>query len=77
MGVQDLRITGSNRRRKLKKKVVAAYGEDCYICGGAPEEVGSMTVDHVVPLSQGGTYDIENLRPCCLGCNQEKAKEER
>lgn len=32
-----------------------------------------MTVDHMRPLSKGGTWDIENLVPCCQTCNSRKS----
>lgn len=28
-----------------------------------------MTVDHILPASRGGTYDLKNLRPMCSRCN--------
>ncbi|MEW2305111.1 HNH endonuclease signature motif containing protein [Streptomyces sp. NPDC006655] len=28
-----------------------------------------LTADQIVPLSRGGTNDIENLRPACGPCN--------
>ena len=33
-----------------------------------------MTVDHIVPLSQGGTADVWNCIPCCKWCNISKGK---
>lgn len=32
-----------------------------------------MTVDHIIPLVEGGTWDIENLQPMCSKCNSKKA----
>lgn len=32
-----------------------------------------MTIDHTIPLSEGGTWDISNLEPMCIRCNNEKA----
>lgn len=29
-----------------------------------------MTVDHILPKSKGGTYDLDNLRPMCSKCNE-------
>jgi len=37
----------------------------CWICG----KPGADTADHVVPVSQGGTSALTNLRPAHLSCN--------
>lgn len=44
----------------------------CGICGKfvAPDE---FTIDHIIPISKGGTYDYENLQCCCYNCNQIKS----
>ena len=31
-----------------------------------------LTMDHVIPLSRGGTSRKENLVPCCRECNSKK-----
>jgi len=31
-----------------------------------------MTIDHVVPLSKGGTNYIWNLQPLCRSCNSKR-----
>lgn len=28
-----------------------------------------LTVDHVVPVSRGGSHDVSNMQPLCLSCN--------
>lgn len=30
------------------------------------------TLDHIIPLSKGGSDRFENLAPCCYQCNTEK-----
>ena len=52
------------------------YGGVCFACGTAPgpetpPEEG-LTVDHVVPLTLGGSNAIENIQPLCAACNNEK-----
>lgn len=62
---------GLSQRRRLYKQVYKKYGEKCYICGIELNRK-SKTIDHVHPLALGGTNDMENLRPCCVRCNNKK-----
>lgn len=39
----------------------------CIYCGGKFEHI-----DHVIPLSRGGSHSIGNLAPSCAGCNISK-----
>lgn len=39
----------------------------CFYCGNAGGEI-----DHVMPLTKGGTHSIGNLVPCCRTCNSSK-----
>jgi 5-methylcytosine-specific restriction endonuclease McrA len=43
----------------------------CFYCGRFCRL--SITIDHVVPLSKGGTNEISNLLPACKQCNNAKA----
>lgn len=47
----------------------AKYGNQCLACGRNDRP---LTVDHIVPLSQGGTNWITNVQPLCKPCNQMK-----
>ncbi len=49
----------------------AKYDWRCTCCG-TPHTERPLTVDHVVPLSQGGSNDIANIQPLCLSCNSSK-----
>lgn len=40
----------------------------CLCCG----EKKPLTVDHVIPLSKGGSNDISNIQPLCMACNMSK-----
>lgn len=55
------------------------YGNKCLCCGleesKLPELGRVLAVDHVIPLSKGGSNGIENLQPLCHGtggCNNKK-----
>lgn len=41
-------------------------------CAYCPSE-GPVTMDHVVPLSRGGTHTIGNVLPACSPCNTRKS----
>lgn len=35
-----------------------------------------ISVDHIKPLSKGGTWTLENLQAACVPCNQAKGNKE-
>jgi len=43
----------------------------CGICGKFIP-LGEYTIDHIIPLSKGGTNDLDNLQACCSFCNKAK-----
>lgn len=48
-------------------RIVQLCGNECIACGQGPVEQ-----DHVLPVSQGGQHDVENIQPLCSGCNNGK-----
>lgn len=46
---------------------ISLYGGLCAYCLGP-----ASTIDHVIPLSRGGTNWPANLRPACKSCNSKK-----
>lgn len=53
---------------RVKQKVFNRYGDKCIKCGSSKR----MTIDHIIPISKGGTNDESNLQPMCFDCNTEK-----
>jgi 5-methylcytosine-specific restriction endonuclease McrA len=47
---------------------IAMWGGKCWICGKKAD-----SIDHVIPVSRGGTNWPANLRPACMGCNRKKS----
>lgn len=43
----------------------------CVLCGSSGSEA-NLEVDHIIPISKGGTDDISNLRCLCFKCNRGK-----
>jgi len=48
--------------------VLESFGHRCAYCGAD----GPLQREHMVPLSRGGSNDIENLVPACRPCNMSK-----
>lgn len=47
------------------KELCDAYGNICLRCG----EEKPLSVDHVIPLCDGGSNSIDNIQPLCVDCN--------
>jgi hypothetical protein len=52
-------------------RIMDRDGRRCRVCGRGAPRYGKLTlhVDHIVPVSRGGTNDDENLRVLCSECN--------
>lgn len=49
----------------------ARYDFRCLCCGKQEPET-KLTLDHVIPISQGGTNTVDNVQPLCPSCNFKK-----
>lgn len=73
--------SGAERADKLRRQILERNGYTCQVCGaGASEESGCelgkkcrLQIDHVIPISQGGTDDEHNLRAVSVYYNKDKA----
>ena len=54
------------------EEVKARYNWTCPACKKREPEI-KLTQDHIVPLSKGGSDNIENIQPLCRTCNCKKA----
>jgi 5-methylcytosine-specific restriction endonuclease McrA len=52
--------------------VLMRDGFRCQYCGVRPDVATDLTLDHIVPRSQGGRSEAENLCAACVRCNQRK-----
>ena len=73
-----IRLTAHRRRARIRdakinsvtsKDIKQLLSKPCIYCGEKAEHV-----DHVVPLSRGGSHSLGNLAPSCQICNLRKNK---
>lgn len=75
-GMGRTRWQGRDRLR-LRQLVTDTYGWTCTLCHRPIDPRATalrdrLSIDHVLPVSRGGSDAIENLRPAHHGCNSAK-----
>ena len=54
--------------KKRKLSIINDNRGRCWYCGAGESE----TLDHIIPISKGGSDEDCNLVPCCKSCNSSK-----
>jgi 5-methylcytosine-specific restriction endonuclease McrA len=73
-------MSGSWRQRKrvVLLKLALMDGQPtapcCHCCTHFTK--GKLTLDHIVPRSQGGKYVLDNVALACADCNEERGDED-
>ena len=69
----------SSRRRKtnvprgLRHEVFKRDNYTCCECGAKKEDGATLHIDHIIPVSKGGTDELSNLQTLCADCNLNKS----
>ena len=57
------------KRDQLMLALIERDGYQCATCGTSD----NITIDHITPLSRGGSDDLDNLQLLCQSCNSKKS----
>ena len=61
--------------RGMRHEVFKRDNYTCVECGARKEEGATLHVDHKIPVSKGGTDELDNLQTLCSDCNLNKSDE--
>lgn len=64
-------------KRNLRRKVWKRSDKKCFYCGkelvfSGVKKSNKMTIEHLIPKSQGGTNALKNCVAACLECNHKR-----
>ncbi|QQR86713.1 MAG: HNH endonuclease [Flavobacteriales bacterium] len=59
--------------KKLRFEILQRDKFTCQYCNRSKDDGVKLQVDHHIPVAEGGTDDISNLRAACEDCNQGKS----
>jgi len=59
----------SHQIKVLRELLCQMYGEECTYCGRADRK---LTLDHIWPRGEGGTWYLRNLQLLCWPCHSKK-----
>ena len=55
---------------RRNRKIIRKQQKYCVWCGTAGTSTNKLQVDHIVPLSKGGSHHLSNLRILCQNCHK-------
>lgn len=61
------------KRNKIIQQLIENSDNSCAICGEKFDENNHLDIDHIIPLTAGGTNELENLQLVCRKCNIKKS----
>lgn len=72
------RLSMAQRRKQqigetaTELEILTLFNDYGWRCLGCDDRPAKLTIDHVVPVSRGGSSLIDNIQPLCLSCNIKK-----
>jgi len=60
------------RKWQETRKFILTHEPLCRMCAAVGKRTKAYQIDHVTPLSEGGTNEPDNLQPLCIPCHVAK-----
>ena len=57
---------------RRNRKLIRQQQKYCVWCGTAGTSQNKLQVDHIIPISRGGSHHISNLRILCQNCHKKR-----
>ena len=57
----------------LRHEVFKRDNYTCVECGATKEDGAKLHIDHIIPVSKGGSDELDNLQTLCAECNLNKS----
>lgn len=67
------RIRSLKQLHEVRSAVFERDNFTCQICGYSSHDGAELCIDHIIPYSQGGSDELDNLQTLCTRCNRSKA----
>ena len=59
--------------RGMRHEVFKRDNYTCVECGAKKEDGVTLHIDHIIPVSKGGSDELSNLQTLCEDCNLNKS----
>jgi 5-methylcytosine-specific restriction endonuclease McrA len=56
----------------LRFEILKRDNYRCQMCGVTAKDGATLEIDHIYPVSKGGTNELDNLQVLCRECNAGK-----
>lgn len=67
--LQEIKVKRQTIKPSLRFEILKRDDYCCQMCGATAKDGVTLEIDHVTPVSKGGSNDADNLQVLCRDCN--------